>query len=117
MKRKIFYRFFSVILASTLIVFIFGYIAMSLNTEQVMVERLIEETKIIALMLDDSDEFDKFKAYEGNDKFRITIFDLQGNVLLESDTQAVLENHRRFPRLLSQTSLCLCRDFYYCFGL
>ena len=93
MKRKIFYRFFSVILASTLIVFIFGYIAMSLNTEQVMVERLIEETKIIALMLDDSDEFDKFKAYEGNDKFRITIFDLLGNVLLESDTQAVLENH------------------------
>ncbi len=93
MKRKIFLRFFSVILASTLIVFIFGYIAMSLNAEQVMVERLVEETKITALMLDSREKFDKFKAYEGNDKFRITILETNGDVILESDTRAELENH------------------------
>lgn len=93
MKRKIFLRFFSVILASTLIVFIFGYIAMSLNAEQVMVERLVEETKITALMLDSREKFDKFKAYEGNDKFRITILETDGDVILESDTRAELENH------------------------
>jgi len=93
MKRKIFLRFFSVILASTLIVFIFGYIAMNINSERVMVERLTEETKIIALMLNDTDEFDKFKAYEGNDKFRITILETDGDVILESDTRAELENH------------------------
>lgn len=93
MKRKIFLRFFSVILASTLILFIFGFIAMNINAERVMVERLIEETKIIALMLNDPNEFYKFKAYEGNDKFRITILETDGDVLLESDTQAVLENH------------------------
>ena len=93
MKRKIFLRFFSVILASTLIIFVFGFIAMNINAERVMVERLIEETKIIALMLNDPMEFDKFKAYEGNDKFRITILDTNGDVILESDTRATLENH------------------------
>ena len=93
MKRKIFLRFFSVILISTLIVFVFGFIYMNINVEHVMVERLVEETKIIALMLNDPEEFDKFKAYEGNDKFRITILDTSGNVLLESDTRQSLENH------------------------
>ncbi|MBO5262247.1 MAG: hypothetical protein J6B45_04295 [Clostridia bacterium] len=93
MKRKIFLRFFSVILASILIMFIFGFITMSTNAEKVMVERLVEETKIVALMLERKDQFDKFKIYEGNDKFRITILDTDGNVLLESDTRAELENH------------------------
>ena len=93
MKRKIFLRFFSVILVSTLLVFIFGLFSMSSNTQKVMTERLIEETKIVALMLDNREQFDRFKAYEGNDKFRITIVDTKGKVLLESDTQAELENH------------------------
>ena len=94
MKRKILIRFFSVTLASTLFVFIFGFIAVKLNAESVMEERLIEETKIVALMLDSSEDFEKFKAYEGNDKFRITVFDTEGNVIMESDTRAELENHR-----------------------
>lgn len=93
MKRKIFLRFFSVILASVLIMFVFGFIAMSVNAEKVMVERLVEETKLVALMLEEKEQFEKFKIYEGNDKFRITIFDVNGTVLLESDTHAILENH------------------------
>lgn len=93
MKRKIFIRFFSLILASTLLVFVFGLIAMGNNAQSVMTERLIEETKLVALMLEDKAQFDKFKAYEGNDKFRITIMDLDGEVLLESDTHADLDNH------------------------
>lgn len=66
---------------------------MKSNAHSVMVERLIEETRIVALMLDEREQFDKFKAYEGDDTFRITIIDTKGNVLLESDTQAALENH------------------------
>lgn len=93
MKRKIFLKFFSVVLASTLLVFIFGIISMSSNTQRVMTERLVEETKIVALMLDSKEQFDRFKAYEGNDKFRVTITDTEGNVLLESDTRAELSNH------------------------
>ncbi len=93
MKRKIFLKFFSVVLASTLLVFIFGVISMSSNTQRIMTERLIEETKMVALMLDDREQFDRFKAYEGNDKFRVTITDIKGNVLLESDTRAELDNH------------------------
>ncbi len=93
MKRKIFFRFFAVTLASTLLMFIFGFIAVRLGTERVMTERLIEETKIVSLLLNEEKDFDKFKAYEGNDKFRITILDTNGNVLLESDTRDELENH------------------------
>lgn len=93
MKRKIFLRFFLVTLASTLLMFIFGFIAVSHNAETVVNERLIEETKIVALVLDGSEDFEKFKAYEGNDKFRITIFDTNANVILESDTSEALGNH------------------------
>ncbi len=93
MKRKIFLRFFAVTLASTLLMFIFGFLAIKLNAEKMMTERLVEETKIVALLLNDEGEFDEFKVYEGNDKFRVTIFDTSGNVLLESDTRAELENH------------------------
>ena len=93
MRRKIFFRFFAVILASTLLMFIFGFIAVKKNTEKVMTERLIEETKIVALLLNDRSEFDKFNIYEGNSKFRITIIGLDGEVLHESDTKEKLENH------------------------
>ena len=93
MKRKIFFRFFSVTLASTLLMFIFGFFAVQQNAENVMKERLIEETKIVSLVVDSRDDFEEFKAYEGNDKFRVTIFDTNGNVIFESDTRAELENH------------------------
>ena len=112
MKRKIFLRFFSVTLVSTLIVFIFGFIAMKSNAHSVMVERLIEETRIVALMLDSEEQFDKFKAYEGNDTFRITIIDTEGNVLLESDTQAALENHidrEEFQKAMNNSSEAVTR--------
>ena len=93
MRRKIFLRFFSLVFASTLLMFIFGFIAVKYNGERVMEERLIEETRIVALLLDNTDDFKEFKAYEGNDKFRITVFDTAGNVLAESDTRQELENH------------------------
>ena len=94
MKRKIFLRFFSVILASTLLVFVFGLITMSSSAQSIMTERLIEETKMVALLLDSREQFERFKTYEDNGKFRITITDTEGNVLLESDTHAELENHK-----------------------
>ena len=93
MKRKIFLRFFAVTLLSTLLMFAFGFIAVKLNVEKVMTERLIEETKIISVLLKDENDFEKFKVYENNNKFRITILDTDGNVLLESDTKTPLENH------------------------
>ena len=97
MKRKLFFRFFTVTLASTLLMFIFGFLAVRLNTQKVMTERLVEETKIVALLLNDRSEFDEFKVYEGNDKFRVTIIALDGEVLLESDTRDILENHKDRP--------------------
>jgi len=108
MKRKIFIKFFSVVLASTLLVFIFGVISMSSNTQRITTERLIEETKIVALMLDSHEQFDRFKAYEGNDKFRVTIVDTSGEVLLESDTRAELENHRDREEIIAAINNTPC---------
>ncbi|MBQ3040650.1 MAG: GHKL domain-containing protein [Clostridia bacterium] len=97
MRRKIFLRFFAVTLTATLLMFAFGFLAVKINVEKAMTERLIEETKIVSILLNDDDEFEKFKVYEGNDKFRVTIFDINGDVLLESDTSELLENHKDRP--------------------
>ncbi len=101
MKRKLFFRFFTVTLASTLLMFIFGFLAVRLNTQRVMTERLVEETKIVALLLNSEAEFEKFGVYEGNDKFRVTIIDKDGTVLSESDTRDKLENHLDRPEIQS----------------
>ena len=93
MKRKIFLKFFAVVLMSLLLMFVFSFIAVKAITEKIIKERLIEETKIVSLLLNDKSDFEKFKVYEGNSKFRITIIDLDGTVLFESDTSKELENH------------------------
>ncbi len=94
MKKKIFYRFFAVTLVSVLLMFAFGLVAVNLNTKNVVNERLKEETELAAELMNEKSDFVFFKKYENNLKLRITVFDLDGNVLYESDTKAPLENHR-----------------------
>ena len=93
MKRKIFTRFFAVTLISVLLMFAFGVVAVNLNTKNVISEGLKDETKLVATLLDEQEDFELFRRYEENREFRITVFDLYGNVLYESDTTAELENH------------------------
>ncbi|MBR2986471.1 MAG: hypothetical protein IKC63_00475 [Clostridia bacterium] len=52
-----------------------------------------EETELAATLLNEKSDFQLFEKYKGSSDFRITIFDLDGNVLYESDTTAELENH------------------------
>ena len=92
MRRKIFYRFFAVTLISVLLMFIFGLVAVNLNTKNVVNERLKEEAELAAELLNEKSDFAFFKKYENNLQLRITIFDIEGNVLYESDATA-LENH------------------------
>ena len=94
MKKKIFYRFFTVTLVSVLLMFAFGIVAVNLNTKNVVNERLKEDAELAATLLNEQDDFALFEKYEGNRELRITIVDLDGNVLYESDTTAKLENHR-----------------------
>ena len=93
MKKKIFIRFFAVTLISVILMFAFGIIAVNLNTKNVVSERLKEETELAATLLNEESDFASFEKYKGNRDFRITIFDLDGNALYESDTTAELENH------------------------
>ncbi len=93
MKKKIFYRFFAVTLVSVLLMFAFGLVAVNLNTKNVVNERLKEETELAAALMNEKSDFSFFGQYKDDPDLRITVFDIDANVLYESDTTAELENH------------------------
>lgn len=93
MKKKIFIRFFAITLAAVLVMFAVGLVAVNLNTKNVVNERLKEETVLTAALMNEQSDFAVFNQYSDNPELRITIFDLEGNPLYESDTKADLDNH------------------------
>ena len=93
MKKKIFYKVFAATLACVLLMFVFGIIAVNMNTNKIVSERLKEETELAATLMNEQSDFAVFNKYSDNPELRITIFDMSGNVLYESDTKAPLENH------------------------
>ena len=94
MKKKIFYKVFAATLACVLLMFVFGIIAVNMNTNKIVSERLKEETELAATLMNEQSDFAVFNKYSDNAELRITVFDIDGNVLYESDTKAPLENHR-----------------------
>ena len=101
MKKKIFYRFFAVTLVSVLLMFASGIVAVNLNTKNVVGERLKEETELAAVLLNEASDFSLFDSYKNNPDLRITVFDIDGNVLYESDTTAGLENHANREEIIN----------------
>ncbi|MGN0771342.1 MAG: ATP-binding protein [Christensenellales bacterium] len=93
MKKKIFLRVFALALVLTLMMFIFGLVAINLNAKAMIKDRLQQETSLVCSMLKAREDFGVFDRYRGDDAFRISIFDTAGNVLYESDTASELENH------------------------
>ena len=94
MKKKIFYKVFAATLACVLLMFVFGIVAVNMNTNNIVNERLKDETELAAALMNEQNDFAVFNKYSDNPELRITIFDMSGNVLYESDTKAPLENHR-----------------------
>ena len=94
MKKKIFYKVFAATLACVLLMFVFGIIAVNMNTNKIVSERLKDETELAATLMNEQSDFAVFNQYSDNPELRITILDMSGNVLYESDTKAPLENHR-----------------------
>ena len=101
MKKKIFYRFFAVTLVAVLLMFASGIVAVNLNTKNVVNERLKEETELAATLMNEASDFSLFNQYKNNPDLRITVFDLAGNVLYESDTTAALENHANREEIIN----------------
>ena len=101
MKKKIFYRFFAVTLVAVLLMFASGIVAVNLNTKNVVNERLKEETELAAVLMNETSDFSRFDQYKNNPELRITVFDLSGNVLYESDTTAELENHANREEIIN----------------
>ena len=93
MKKKIFYKVFAATLVCVLLMFVFGIIAVHMNTDNIVNERLKEETELAATLMNEQSDFAVFNRYSDSPELRITIFDMGGNVLYESDTKAPLENH------------------------
>ncbi|MBE5742340.1 MAG: hypothetical protein E7360_03345 [Clostridiales bacterium] len=93
MKRKIFIRFFALTCISVLLVFAVGLLAVNLSAKNLIRERLEAETKLACALVKEKSDLDTFQVYFNNDEFRVTVFDLEGNVIKESDTKADLEPH------------------------
>ena len=94
MKKNIFYKVFAATLACVLLMFVFGIVAVNMNTNKIVSERLKEETELAAMLMNEQSDFAVFNKYSDSPELRITIFDMDGNALYESDTKAPLENHR-----------------------
>lgn len=93
MRRKTFFRILAVCFLSVLVMFAFGVLAVCVNAKNLLKERLAEETELACAMVQTTEDFNDFSRFEKDDAFRVTIFDLDGNVLYESDTKSPLENH------------------------
>ncbi len=93
MKRKTFLQIFLLTLVCISILFVYGIVAVKSNSKTIIKERLKEETKLACSLIESTDDFDAFSAYYNDDALRITVIDLEGNVLFESDTKAEMENH------------------------
>lgn len=93
MKKKYFFRFFSVTLLSVFLMFIFGIVAVNVNAKTMLQDRLKKEAELVCSLVHTEADFQNFEKYGNDDAFRITVIDLSGNVLYESDSKSPLENH------------------------
>lgn len=93
MKKKTLLQILSLTFISVLVMFIFGIVAVNVNAKAMMKERLAEETELACSLVQTEEDFSGFSRYSNDDAFRVTIMDLDGNVLFESDTKSPLENH------------------------
>ena len=93
MKKKTLLQILSLTFISVLVMFIFGIVAVNVNAKAMMKERLAEETELACSLVQTEEDFSGFARYSNDDAFRVTIMDLSGNVLFESDTKSPLENH------------------------
>ncbi len=93
MKKKIFLQIFLLSTVCILMVFGYGVVAVRANSRIIIQERLEEETKLACSLVKTTDDFNAFSAYYNDNALRVTIIDLEGNVLFESDTESPLENH------------------------
>ena len=94
MKKKIFLKFFALSFISALLVFFGGLVAVTLSAKSLVRERLEAETNLACALVNEKEDYAYFKEFYNNDEFRVTVFDLGGNVIYESDKVAEkFENH------------------------
>ena len=93
MKKKTFWQIFLLTAVCISILFVYGIIAVNANSKNIIKKRLAEETKLACSLLNSTDDFENLSSYRGDNGFRITVIDLEGNVLFDSNTQSPLESH------------------------
>ena len=93
MKKKTLFQILALTFVSVTVMFIFGIVAVDINAKSMLRERLAEETELACALVQTEEDFANFAQYSDDVAFRVTIIDLSGEVLYESDTKAPLENH------------------------
>lgn len=93
MKKKIFLQIFLLTVACVLILFVYGILAVTANSEYIIKNRLVEETRLACSLIRSTDDFKLLADEKSTESFRITVIDMAGKVLYESDTESPLESH------------------------
>lgn len=93
MKHKTLFQILALTFTAVLIMFAFGIIAVNVNAKTMMEERLREETELVCALVQTEEDYSCFEKYGNDDAFRVTVLDLNGNVLFESNKKATSENH------------------------
>lgn len=93
MKKKIFLQIFLLTVACVLILFVYGILAVSANSKNIIKNRLEEETRLVCSLIRSTDDFQLLADEKNGKSFRITVIDTEGKVLYESDTKSPLESH------------------------
>lgn len=123
MKKRLFLQIFSLTLFSALLIFVFGVVSVKQNAKSIVNEKLDEETRIVCAFVSTSDDYSEIIKYRKDVALRITVIDLNGNVLFDSNTSAKLENHldreevknalNDTPRVVERYSETLGADMAY----
>ena len=93
MKKRVFLRCFLIALLSSLIIFVTGTVITYTINRNMVEERLITETRLAAVLINDPSDFNPLNAFKEDEAFRITVISNDGDVLYESDTDDALGNH------------------------
>lgn len=101
MKKRVFFRCFSIALFTAVIVFLSGICVTYFINRSLVNEQLVTETRLAAALIDSDEDFEALRSFRHSGSFRITVLSPSGDVLYESDTDEIMENHRNREEFIS----------------
>ena len=93
MKKQILIKTFTIAVTAMMIIFCVSLLIIFALGEKTVKNELVDNTEIIASMIDSSGDWQMVKNIDSTHNMRISIVSMQGEVLFDSGTTSSLENH------------------------